>query len=202
MTSILRTCIAALFAAIFAIAAPALAQTEVKNPPDPYIHKAVGIAFPARLTEFVRSRVVEYSEDGADASVGYGALGIPGEMTLYVYPGDEDTCNAWFQGADAAVTKRSGTARRPAAPALKLLPRAPLEAQQSATYTVPPGGYGFDHPELVSYLWVGCLAGPKAGANRWVVKYRGSFFATDEAKAAALAERLFAAIDWSPLTGK
>jgi hypothetical protein len=68
--------------------------------------------------------------------------------------------------------------------------------QYSRSYMIEPGGYGFDHPELVSYLWVGCRPG-----SEWIVKYRGSFFASDAERIGNVANRLFAQIDWSGVTG-
>jgi hypothetical protein len=182
-------------AMVIAAAAPAHAQRDVANAPDPYVHKAVGIAFPAQADELRRGRVVEYDSLGVNASVGYKPIGQQGEMTVYVYPGADGTCSFWFRDADRAVMNRDGVTRQDGAAPLRLV-REGLPEQLSASYTISPGSYGFDHPELVSFLWVGCSADGK-----WVVKYRGSFHAVDAAKANRLAERLFAAIDWAPLTG-
>jgi hypothetical protein len=195
MNATIRHLCAAILATMIALAAPAHAQREITDAPDPYVHAGAGIAFPAKVDEFRRGRVFEYSPDGANASVGYKPPAQKGEMTVYVYPGKGGSCSDWFRDADAAVMNRAGVARIDTAAPLRLVPEG-LPDQLSASYTIPPGTYGFDHPEMVSYVWVGCVAD-----GNWVVKYRGSFEAADAAKASGLAERLFAAIDWSPLTG-
>jgi hypothetical protein len=82
---------------------------------------------------------------------------------------------------------------------LKLFPGVGLE-QFSARYTIPAGSLNYDNAEIASYLWVGCRKGPQE--NGWVIKYRGSFLATDAAKSEATVKQLFALIDWSPLLGK
>lgn len=187
--------LAAVTLALLASAAPAAAQREVTGAPDPYLHREAGIAFPATIAGFQRGRVFEYDANGADASVGYKPSEQKGEMTVYVYPAGDQTCSFWFEDADRVVTSRPDVIRRNTVAAMRLGPAA-MTQQFSASYTLPPGTYGFDHPELVSFLWVGCAAD-----GRWVVKYRGSFEARDAGNAEGLAERLFAAIDWSPLTG-
>lgn len=194
MHTITRRLAAATLALLIA-ATPAAAQRDVIPAPDPFVHREAGVAFPATVAGFERGRVVEYDADGADASVGYRLQGQRGEMTVYVYPAGDETCRFWFEDADRAVRNRPGATRQDGAAALRLGPDA-MTQQFSASYTIPPGTYGYDHAELVSYLWVGCVADGK-----WVVKYRGSFLAGDASKAERIAERLFAAIDWTPLTG-
>lgn len=195
MTAIIRHIAAAILAMMIAIAAPAHAQREITDAADPYVHRGAGVAFPVSVEDFRRGRLFEYYPQGTNASIGYKPLAQKGEMTVYVYPGEGGNCGDWFRDADAAVMNRGGVTRQDAAAPLKLVPDA-LPEQVSAQYSIPAGAYGFDHPELVSYLWVGCVADGK-----WVVKYRGSFEARDAAKADGLAERLFAGIDWSPLAG-
>jgi hypothetical protein len=194
MRQFIRHLAAALLAALI-LAVPAQAQTEVKDAPDPYVHRVAGVRFPEALPGFSRGRVFEYDEQGADASVGYHPQAMPGALTVYVYPSLGKPCDFWFEDADRAVMERDGVSREAGAAALRLLPAS--EPQQYSTgYSIAANSSGYDHPPLASYLWVGCAAG-----SDWVVKYRGTFDAADQAKAAALAEQLFAAIDWTPVTG-
>lgn len=190
----IRTVALALAAVIMGLCAPVAAQNEVENPPDPYVHKVVGVAFPAVLGGFTRGRVVEFDESGSDASVGYSPDGMPGEISLYVYPLSGSTCRDQFDGANGPILNRGGTVKEEDAG----LSMAGFDGmtQYSRSYTIEPGGYGFDHPELASFLWVGCRPG-----SDWVVKYRGSFFASDADRIGNIANRLFAQIDWSSLTG-
>lgn len=176
------------------LAAPTVAQGEVENPPDPYIHKVAQIAFPAQAGDFIRGRVVEFDESGSDASVGYRPQDMPGEMSIYVYPLAGSSCRDQFEGADAPILDRGGTVRE--ADAGLAITRFAGLTQYSRSYTIEPGGYGFAHPELVSFLWVGCPPG-----DEWVVKYRGSFVAGDAERATGIEDRLFSQIDWSRLVG-
>ncbi|OBV11326.1 hypothetical protein [Erythrobacter dokdonensis] len=193
MITTFRSVLAALVALVLAAAAPALAQREVTDAADPYVHRAVGVAFPLAPADFRRGRVVEFNEEGGDAGVGYAPLGQPGEMTLYVYPGTGGECSDWFRDADDAILQRGNVTRRNFDSPIRFEGFAGLP-QLSASYAVQAGAYGFDHPDLVSYLWVGCVAD-----GDWIVKYRGSFPASEEAGAIGIAESLFAAIDWAPM---
>lgn len=198
MIAIIRHLAAATLAVILAIAAPAAARTDVSNAPDPYVHSGAGVRFPATAGIFQRGRIVQYDETGLDASVGYKIDGMPGEMTLYVYPDRGETCRSWFDGADDAVIRRGNVSREANAAPLKLFPGVSVE-QYSTRYTIPAGSLDYDNGEIASYLWVGCRKDPRG--NGWVMKYRGSFLASDAAKADAMVKQLFALVDWSPLLG-
>ena len=179
-------------AAILTAGAPALAQTTIENPPDPYVHKAAGVAFPAELGPFRRGRVVEFNEQGNDASIGYAPTEARGDISLYLYPNRGASCRDEFEGAGEAILKRGGT---PIAETAGLShPALAGSTELSRVYTIEPNGYGFTHPRLVSYLYVACLPG-----RQWLVKYRGSFVVDDSARALAQYRQLFRAIDWSPL---
>jgi len=191
--------LAAFAAAALAMAAstasPTLAQGEVVNAPDPYLHKSVGVAFPEQAGEFERSRVTEFNAEGSDLGVGYFRSDQPGQITLYLYPVRDASCDAEFAGTIAAIEGHPG-AKKLQAPALRL-GQFPGARQQSARYSIPANAYGYEHPELVSDAWLGCLPGGK-----WLIKYRGSFYASDAKAVEGVAERMFAAIDWSPVTGQ
>jgi hypothetical protein len=196
MHIMIRHFAAAMLASLLAAAAPALAQAEVTNAPDPYLHRGTGVQFPAVAGPFRRGRVNEFNAQGTDVGIGYKAPVRGNDMTVYIYPGSVEACKKLFDSAVYAVRDRAGVSPRKDAVPLRLLAKGIAE-QHSATFTIPPGGYGSGHPELVSYVWVGCTAD-----NKWAVKYRGSFLATDEAEAGGFADELFAAIDWSPLIGR
>lgn len=184
----------AVSASLLGHATSATAQTKVEDAPDPYVHKVAGVEFPAQADEFRRGNIYEYDEQGSDASVGYASLEIPGEMTVYLYPLGASNCAELFDGADNAILERGGAIRSFAAGIS--VPEFSGATQISRSYSVPANSYGFDHPDLVSYLWVGCPLG-----GQWIVKYRGSFWASDEEKVDGLAQSLFGKIDWSRLTG-
>ncbi len=171
----------------------ATAQTRVENPGDPYVHKAVGVEFPLQIEKYVRTGVVEYDQDGRDASIGYTYEGMPTEFSLYVYPSRGETCIGQFASANEAIRQRVGSAPTEQDPEHSFPAFANLE-QYQARYDIAAASYGYEHPDMVSYLWVGCTPG-----DQWIVKYRGSFPLELEPTAEALAEELFASIDWTPL---
>lgn len=199
MIAITRFLAAAMLALAIALGAPAQAQTEVRNAPDPYVHAGTGVRFPAAAGNFRRGRVIHYEDNGYDASVGYAIEGRPGEMTLYVYPDSGDTCRGWFNGADDAVLRRGGFTRLADAAPFKLFAGSGIE-QYTARYDAAEGALGEGVPAVVSYLWVGCRK--DTAGNGWVMKYRGSFFKEDAPKIEELTRQLFAVIDWSPLLGE
>jgi hypothetical protein len=194
MIASFRLAVLGLLAAAFAAASPGFAQGEVANPPDPYLHRAVGIAFPAEADGFDRIRVYEFDAQGSDAAIVYGPSGQAGDMSLYVYPASGVSCKDHFDLASDAILERNGQLLF--GDSVFSIPEFGTAKQLSAEYRIPPNGFGSQHPELVSYLWVGCPSG-----SNWMVKYRGSFPATDEVKAIGRARKIFAAIDWTPLTG-
>lgn len=192
----MRFCVVfAALAVVFASLVPDVANaqaTRVENPPDPYVHKVAGVEFPAKVGAFKRGRVTEFNEDGSDAAVGYSMDGMASEITIYVYPYAGRSCDEAYVSSQDAITSRGSRAL--ARDAGLNMPGFALARQQSSSYDVAPGGYGFDHAALVSYLWVGCVPG-----GEWLVKYRGSYLKSDEAKVSGLAQRLFSQIDWRPL---
>lgn len=188
-------CSAAALAVVGVVATPAttaLAQGEVVNAPDPYVHKGVPVAFPKQAGEFERFRVTEFNKEGTDVGFGYSVPDMPGEITLYLYPVRGSSCQEEFDGARIAVEQRNAK-RVEKAPAI-VMPGFPGATQKSAQFAVPEDGYGFDHPKLASFLWLGCMAD-----GEWLVKYRGSFYERDADRIGGIAQRLFAQIDWSPL---
>ena len=167
-------CLAGLGAALLVLALPASAQTEVADPPDPWVHAATGTPFPAEAAGFRRSRVIEYSEDGRDAGVNY-ALSRGDEwlmVSLYVYPAFTDLdCKGTYEDARATVAayrgaKLLGEARDPA-------PSGRGEGvAYHARFLLPAGVVREDIPEARSDVYLYCPAG-----GQWLVKYRATWSA-------------------------
>lgn len=179
----------------FGNSAPAAAQREVENAADPYLHKGVGVAFPQKADGFERKRIVEFDDDGNNAAIGYTPADLAGEISIYLYPLGGLSCAEQFAGAHEAVMRRNAAVlgKDP----IFSIPSFHDATQLSRSYTIPAGGYGYEHPELVSFLWVGCPAG-----GDWIVKYRASFLASDAVRLFGIEQRLFGALNWSSLLGQ
>jgi hypothetical protein len=150
---------------------PALAQREIKDAPDPWVHAATGTKFPAQVGEFKRQRVTEYSEDGRDASAGYriDRGDLSATVTFYVYPAyPAMTCTAVYEDAKSHIANYKGARLlgegTSTAPSGRGLPVA-FEAR----YNIPAGAMREDLPALDSELYLYC---PPSG--EWLVKYRAS----------------------------
>lgn len=177
------------------IAAPATAQTDVENPPDPYVHKATKVALPENIPGFTRQRVVEFDSEGSDTGIIYRPTDRGGEITLYVYPRREKSCEESFAGADAAIMQRGASVLT--SENVFSINEFSGATQISRSYIVEASGYGFEHPELVSFLYVAC---PANGA--YMVKYRGSYPSADAARNIGIEQKLFAGIDWASLSSR
>ncbi len=189
----LRTFLVALMGIALGIATPAFAQREVENAPDPYVHRAVGVAFPEQVGSFERTKVVEFNADGSDAAIAYRPVDLVGEISLYVYPLRGQTCEEQFEGAHEAVMQRGASVL--SQDTVFSIPAFSDATQFSRSYRIEAGGYGYDHAELISFLWVGCPVGSNS-----IVKYRGSYLASDAMEIIGIEQGFFADIDWSPLT--
>lgn len=168
----MRALMGILFALLAFTAQPAAAQQDVTNPPDPWIHAATGAAFPAVVGEFERGRVVVYSADGRDASVGYNLRKDDGVLvvTLYVYPTRADfDCPETFKDAQLAIQNYKG-----AQVLSETLVASPSgthgKVARFASYRIPKGAMRADIPETRSDLYLFC---PKSG--EWLVKYRATW---------------------------
>lgn len=186
----IRTALIALALSVVGITSPALAQGEVANAPDPYVHPQTGVAFPQTLNDIERGGVYTFDEASSNIGIGYLPSNHAGEITIYLYPKTREGCQAEFDGAHAAIMDRRGSVIRQSdvfsIPAFR-------DAQQfSRSYRIEAGGYGNDHPELMSFLWVGCPAG-----SPWIVKYRASFPMNAIPQAYGIESRFLGGIDWS-----
>lgn len=181
-----------LFAALAVALQPAAAQTDIENAPDPYVHPGNGVAFPAMIGTIQRDRIVAYDGEQQDVSVGYWIDGVVGEMTVYLYPIRGYSCAEEFEGARDAVLQRGAT--EDASGSSLSLSQFPSGVQKFARFAVAENGFGFEHPELDSYLLVVC---PVAGD--WIIKYRGSFSPQETPNVSTYTKALFDGIDWSAL---
>ena len=175
--------------------APASAQNEVENPPDPYVHKVTNVALPENIPGFQRHRVVEFDAEGRDTGIIYRPTDRVGEITLYIYPRRGRSCEESFASSDAAVMQRGASV-------LTSEDVFSIEAlsgarQISRSYIVEPGGYGSEHAELISFLYVACPAN-----TDFMVKYRGSYPSAEAARNIGIEQKLFAGIDWATLSSR
>lgn len=179
------------------VAGPALAQRDVENAPDPWVHAATGTKFPAQIAGFERGRVTEYSEDGTDASASY-SLRRDGKfvvVTLYVYPaGDNAPCAEIYADARSHIDKRKGARLvregRELAPAGQGAPTA-----YYARYAIPAGGMSEGSPAVTSDLYLHC---PARGG--FLVKYRAS--GSEGFEFGPDVTRLLRAMSWPETLGK
>ena len=175
--------------------APANARTEIEKPPDPYVHTATRVALPENIDGFRRHRVVEFDPAGSDVGIVYRPTDRMGEITLYVYPRGGRSCESNFASSNAAVMRRGASVLTSEDVfSIKAFGRA---EQISRSYIVEPGGFGFDHAELVSFLYVACPAN-----SDFVVKYRGSYPSADAARNIGIEQKLFAGINWARLSSR
>lgn len=202
MTSFLHRLAAAMLAAFLAAAAPALAQTEVVNAPDPYIHRGTGLAFPERPEGFLRAAITEHEGKAGDVSVDYWTDGTtPMLIGILLMKGDGGSCADWFAAMSSATMLEKGVVRNADAETFVLLPDALFE-QFSASYTLPARTMDANHPELAKPQLTACPITKGKRGPTWVVQYSATLLASDGPRAEALARQLFAAIDWTPITGK
>ena len=177
-------------------AAPALAQRQVADASDPWVHAPTGTRFPATIEGFERGRVTEYSEDGRDASVGYtmrrGDEWVT--VTLYVYPSIAD----WDCQTTFADVKRNIENHKGAQLVSEGLGPAPSgrggPAAFHARYSLPAGAMGERVPAVRSDAYLYCPAG-----GEWLVKYRATWGA--EGDFSKEVETLLRAIAWPKKLG-
>lgn len=202
MMSTLYCLAATVLAALLAAAAPAVAQTEVRDAPDPYVHRGTGLAFPDRLEGFRRDAIIEHDGKSGDVSIDYWVEGAtPMLIGILLNKGDGGSCADWFEAIGAAVVQEKGVIRDTDSAPFVLLPEAAFQ-QFSATYTLPARTLDTDHPELAKPQLIACPLAKAGRAPAWVVHYSATLRAADAPHAEALARQLFAAIDWSPLLGR
>ena len=177
------------------LAGPAMAQREVQAGKRPYVHAIGGIAFPQQAGDFTRGRVVEYSPDARDVSVAYRPTSFPSpaELTIYVYPALNASCEQEFVETDRYLSQRDGFTGNASGETHPPMPGFEGVEQHFADYRVAAGAMGFDHPELNSTLWIACMPDDVR------VKLRLSYEREDAKAARELPAILFALLDFSGL---
>jgi hypothetical protein len=183
--------LAVLGAALLALAAPAAAKREVAHPRDPWVHAATGTSFPAAVGAFRRGRVIEYSADGRDASVGYWLQRGDDNLTvtLYIYPTiPELNCRETFEDAQRSIEDYGGVQLLGQSLGPPPSGRGAPVARQ-ADYLIPAGTIRADLPELRSEVYLYCPPG-----DQWLVKSRASWDA--DADFSSDVEALVRAIQW------
>ena len=173
-------------------------QEVITDPPDPYVHKAVDVAFPAAVGSYVRTRVIEYDESGLDASAEYAApdFGTPIWMTIYVYPSDNQSCEQNFLGASAHLAQTDGMISSENAQAIAPASFAGVE-QYSSTYLVEPGALGVSHPQMETRLWIACPTD-----HEIYIKLRATYESESAEAARSIPQDLLDALDWEALTAE
>jgi hypothetical protein len=187
--------------ALAAIGAPAHQQSATTEATESYIHCQTGLFFPAEASGLIRASVRARDANGCFDTIKYIAPGLRGDLRISIIPGGDEPCSERFAKDDERMRARwRGLLPRPTGKPLRLL--GSYAQQHTVRYTDPEAiGGRHQKPETVLTLWVGCIGPGKGEKATWLVRYESDFEAADEAKVVDLPEKLFAAIDWRPLTG-
>jgi hypothetical protein len=180
---------------------PAIAQTNVENPPDPYVQQQTGMSFPEHIGNFLRHQVVRYAADGSDVGIGY-ELDLDEQkqayVSMFIYPAPDaapsqraGACRELHEGMKRDIVSHEADARlesqsEVASPSPYFKPRG-LRATYSGgsanfAATVQPV-----HEEALLY----CFAGQK-----WLVSYRITWPEKYAASARPEVVKLLQALKW------
>jgi len=201
MTAKIRHLATTALVAMVAIGAPAHPQPTTTRTAETYIHCQTGVFFPADADGLVRASVRARDANGCFDTIKYVAPGLRGDLRISIIPAGDEPCSERFVKEDERIAARwRGLEPRPIGKPLSLL--GSYAKQHTVRYTAPEViGGRHQEPETVLTLWIGCVGPGNGEKATWLVRYEGHFAATDESKAKDLPEKLFAAIDWSPLVG-
>lgn len=203
MTAILRRLAAVTIAVGLAIGGPARAQPTETPASQSWVHCETGVVFPAEADGLVRSTVAKPDANSCVKQVSYKKLYLylRGGLRISIRPGGNAPCAELFAREDTQMREVWRFLKPdPDGKPLRLLGSS--VQQHTARYIEPESRAGRDrNPETRFTLWIGCIGPNKGEAATWLIRYQEEYKAADEAKVAGLAEELFAAIDWTPLTG-
>lgn len=201
MTAMTRYLATPALGALAAIGAQAHPQSATTETTESYTHCQTGLFFPAEAGGLVRASVRARDANGCFDTIKYVAPGLRGDARISIIPGGDEPCSARFAKEDERMrTRWWGLEPRPTGEPLRLL--GSYAQQHTVRYTDGENiGGRHQKPETVLTLWVGCIGPGNGEKATWLVRYYGDFAAADEAKVADLPEKLFAAIDWTPLIG-
>ena len=185
---------------LLTVSAPALSQSEIQRR-GTVAHGSANTAFPERVGQLTRGRVVQYDPQGRDMSAGYNLRTPEGRVTLtiYIYPPQErgaesDRVSICRREYDANVREISGVSQyrglRQGAPMRPLLvPGTTPGLSHGTTFTFRTD-YDEANQELRSSYRLYCFVG-----GDWLVKVRAT------APVAVTEPDLEAAIDMLVRTG-
>jgi len=179
---------------------PARSQPAETPKSEPRVHCGTGFVFPAKAGGFFLPSVTKPDAKGCVKQVSYKKLYLRSRLLISIEPGDDAPCAELFAREDAQKRELSPFLKPdPDSRPLRLLGQS--VQQHTARYIESGSHVGRDRsPEARQTLWIGCI-GPNDGETAtWFIRYLEYYDATDEAEVAGLAEKLFAAIDWRPLT--
>lgn len=200
MTAMIRH-FAAVLALSLASVGSARSQPAETPKSEPRVDCGTGFVFPAKAGGLFLPTVTKSDAKGCVKRVSYKKLYLRSRLLISIEPGGNAPCAELFAREDAQKRELSPLLKPdPDGRPLSLLGQS--VQQHTARYIDP--GYHMDRGgrEAKQTLWIGCI-GPNDGETAtWFIRYLEYYEAADEAKVAGLAEKLFAGIDWSPLTGK
>lgn len=201
MVPIFRIIAVSALAIGLALDGPTNSKSATASKGETYRHCATSVIFPAEAGGLARASInIQDPKDCFPKNITYLIPGLRGYARIWIIPGYDVPCSVRFAKEAEQMSKRYwGLEPRPTGAPLRLL--GSYAQQHTVRYTHGEAiGGRHQKPETVLTLWIGCI-GPGSGEKAtWLVRYEGDFAAADEAKVADLAEKLFAAIDWSPLT--
>lgn len=200
MTAIIRQ-FAAVLALSLALGGPAVSQTAARSKGETYRHCATGILFPSDVGGLARASVnIQDPNKCFLYGIRYLVPGLRGSATIRISPGGGEPCIARFAKEDERM-RAVWWHREPRLNGEPLRLLGSDVQQHTARYTDGENiGGRHQRPETNLTLWVGCIGPGRGETATWVVRYESDFAAADEAKITGLPEKLFAGIDWSPLT--
>lgn len=202
MIAATRILAAAALALSLALGGPAQSQSAAPGKGETYRHCATGVMFPAEAGGLARASMnIQDPKDCFLNSITYLVPSLRGYARIWIIPGGDEPCSARFAKEAEQMGKRYwGLEPRQTGKPLRLLGSYAQQDTVRYTYGEAIGGR-HQKPETVLTLWVGCIGPGNGEKATWLVRYYGDFAAADEAKVADLPEKLFTAIDWTPLIG-
>ncbi len=201
MAAIIRHC-ASVLALSLTTVGPARSQPAETPKSEPRVDCGTGFVFPANAGGLFLPAVTKQEAQRCVKQVSYKKLYLRSRLLISIEPGGDAPCAELFAREDARTVEfRPFFKPDPDGRPLHLL--GPSVQQHTARYIEPGSHVGRDSsPETRQTLWIGCI-GPNNGETAtWFIRYLEYYDAADEAEVAGLAEKLFAAIDWSPLLGE
>ncbi|MFO6447893.1 hypothetical protein ACLBKU_12175 [Erythrobacter sp. NE805] len=203
MTGILSRLTAVTIAIGLGLGGPTNSQAAGRIERETYRHCDTGILFPSDLGGLARASMnIQDPSKCFLHGIRYLVPGLRGSATIRISPGGGERCIARFAKEDERM-RAVWWHREPRLNGEPLRLLGSDVQQHTARYTDGENiGGRHQRPETNLTLWVGCIGPGRGETATWVVRYESDFEAADEAKVADLPQKLFAAIDWSPIAAK